>query len=122
MEREFLKVFSVYDLLKYEAIDCWDELKLGTHVKLKNQDGQIVVTKEISKKDISKKDISKKEISKKDIKRIGVLSKQECECIRPFVAMNWAEDDKLFECLISEVKNEGDWDQRIKIVVHVKEK
>lgn len=107
MEREFLKVFSVYDLLKYEAIDCWDELKLGTHVKLKNQDGQIVVTKEISKD---------------EFKQIGVLSKQECECIRPFVAMNWAEDDKLFECLISEVKNEGDWDQRIKIVVHVKAK
>lgn len=110
MEREFLKVFSVYDLLKYEAIDCWDELKLGTHVKLKNQEGQIFVTKENSEED------------KEDIKWIGVLSKQECECIRPFVAMNWAEDDKLFECLISEVKNEGDWDQRIKIVVHVKAK
>lgn len=71
-------------------------------ISIKNQDGQIV--------------------PKKGIKRIGVLSKQECECIRPFVAMNWAEDDKLFECLISEVKNEGDWDQRIKIVVHVKAK
>ena len=106
MEREFLKVFSVYDLLKYEAIDCWNKLKLGTPVKLKNQDGQIVVTME----------------SRKATKDIGVLSKQECECIRPFVAMKWAEDDKLFECLISEVKNEGDWDQRIKIVVHVKAK
>lgn len=76
-------------------------------ISIKNQDGQIVVTKEIPKK---------------GIKRIGVLSKQECECFRPFVAMKWAEDDKLFECLISEVKNEGDWDQRIKIVVHVKAK
>lgn len=53
MKREFLKMFSVYDLLKYEAIDCWSELALGTHVKLKNEDGQIVVTKEISKRTLS---------------------------------------------------------------------
>ena len=102
MKREFLKVFSVYDLLKYEAIDIFTELEIGTEVKLIAQDNKILVIKELEEG---------KEFT------LGVLLDSECDTIKPFVVMNWADD--LFQCKICDVNKGGNWDQKIKIVVYV---
>lgn len=98
----FFNVFSVSDLLKYSAIDNFTKLQIGTEVKLIAQDNKIFVNA------VPKKG---KEFT------LGVLLDSECDTIKPFVVMNWADD--LFQCKICDVNKDGNWDQKIKIVVYV---
>lgn len=101
----YLNELSVSKVLHYQAIEVWGDLKVGSRVEF-NLNGKEVEV-QFTKKGSKEKSV------------IGILSQEESKIIRDILTAGW---DNFFECWICKKKDDGPYDQRINIVVHIKRK
>lgn len=103
----YLNELSVSKVLHYQAIEVWGDLKVGSKVDL-----------QFDKKDKEVK-VKFREKEKKEWLVIGILSQEESKIIRDILVAGWKD---FFECWICKKRDDGPYDQRISIVVHIREK
>ncbi len=103
MEKVFFKECFLTDIIKYDALLVWNDLKIGVKLELKC--------------DSSLFDSGKKCIfAYLDGKKIGVLTEEDSSTIAPIVKVGWK---KVFLCLVSQIDEQAVADQRIKVAIYI---
>ena len=103
MEKVFFKECFLTDIIKYDALLVWNDLKIGVKLELKC--------------DSSLFDSGKKCIfAYLDGKKIGVLTEEDAKMVDQIMSMGWED---VFSCRISQVDNEATNDQRIKVSIYI---
>lgn len=102
---KYFKECFVEQLYHFEALDCWNELKVSSSCTLdvdKNEfKGQVLVK------------------LKKEEKCIGVLSKDDSVFLADVIGQGWNE---AFEAVISQKEESASENKKIKVVIRIREK
>ncbi len=107
MGKVFFKECFLTDIIKYDALLVWNDLKIGVKLELDLEC------------DSSLFDSGKKCIfAYLDGKKIGVLTEEDAKMMDQIMNMGWKD---LFLCRISQVDNDATNDQRIKVAIYIQE-
>lgn len=118
MENKFFKECFLQDVYHYEALEVWEELKIGLKLSLEKDEDKNKKVVLVYKKEDEKKDDDKKENNGKHI--IGRLSDDDAKFIYDIIE---AEHNDVFEGFVSFKSDEtADENKRLKVVIKIKNK
>ena len=107
MEKVFFKECFLTDIIKYDALAVWDDMKIGASMELVYE--SIPFNEE-------KKCLFAYYKKGEQEHPIGCLSKDDSNMIEQLICMGWKD---IFLCRISQVDNDATNDQRIKVAIYI---
>ncbi len=99
MKNKYFKECYLEKIFHYDALEVWDELKIGQHLSLGFDDNKVIL-----------------KYSNESI--LGELNTDDSKFIIDLVKQGWEE---VFGVTISSIVEDASEDKRIKVVVYIKE-
>lgn len=99
MKNKYFKECYLEKIFHYDALEVWDELKIGKHLSLGFDDNKVIL-----------------KYSNESI--LGELNTDDSKFIIDLVKQGWEE---VFGVTISSIVEDASEDKRIKVVIYIKE-